>query len=63
MDDQEARCLDIARSKLAAGDYAGAKRFARKAIGMSESKAAYALLDEVEKVRVLLAVSATYTRW
>lgn len=51
MDDQEARCLDIARSKLASGDFAGAKRFAQKAIGMSESKAAYALLEEVEKVR------------
>lgn len=53
MDDQEARCLDIARTKLASGDFAGAKRFCQKAIGMGESKASYALLEEIERVSAL----------
>lgn len=50
-DSQHERALTIARTKLAGGDYEGAKRFAKKALAMNDSPQAYKLLDEIEKVR------------
>lgn len=52
---QHDRAVSIARSKLASGDLEGAKRFCKKALSMKEdSSEAFKLLDEIEKVSLVV---------